>query len=98
MFVQTRHSKAAEAANAWERSYKTDRDGVAARIRALGSKPDPHAVDAIIGNGSWTRCTCNECNRDVYAVVQLGEEPDYESHTAWICRDCIKLAAAAFDG
>ena len=58
----------------------------------------PDAVNDIIGNQSWTQCSCSECNRDVDAVVQLGQEPDYESSTAWICRDCIKLAAAAFDG
>lgn len=98
MFIQTRHSNAEKAADAWERAYKYDRDGKAAKIRALGNHPDPDAVNEIIGNQSWTRCLCNECNRDVEAVVQLGQEPDYESRTAWICRDCIKLALAAFDG
>lgn len=98
MFLQTRHSKAAEAADSWELTHKGDRDGKATKIRALGPNPEPEAVNAIIGNESWTRCSCSECGRDVDAVVQLGEELDYESSTAWICKQCVKLALAAFDG
>lgn len=44
----------------------------------------------IIGNRSWTRQTCSECSRDVSAVVRVGEEPDYESATAYLCLDCAE--------
>lgn len=98
MLLQTRQSKAAEAADSWERSYKGDHEGKAAKIRQLGPNPDPAAVNEIIGNESWTRCSCSECGGDVDAVVQLGESPDYESRTAWICKQCVKLALDAFGG
>ena len=48
----------------------------------------------ILGNDSWTRNKCDECDADVYATVQLGQEPDYESATANICLDCLKKAVA----
>jgi hypothetical protein len=49
-------------------------------------------ANEILGNNSWTRNKCDECNNDVYATVQLGQEPDYESATANICLDCLKKA------
>mgnify|MGYP001587518420 CR=1 FL=1 len=35
---------------------------------------------------------CDECGCDVDLVVQLGEEPDCESNTANVCRECIQKA------
>ncbi len=51
----------------------------------------------IIGNKSWTRNSCNECGEDVFAVVQLGEEPDYESATAKVCVNCLNTALALIE-
>ncbi len=39
-----------------------------------------------------TKCNCNECGKNADIVVQLGQEPDYESATANICLDCLKRA------
>jgi hypothetical protein len=47
-------------------------------------------ISKIIGNNSWTLLKCNECNKSVKTVIQLGDEPDYESHTVFICLECIK--------
>jgi len=47
----------------------------------------------IIGNDSWTVITCDECKRDVDAVVIVGAPQDYESATASLCSDCIAKAA-----
>ncbi len=52
------------------------------------------AIEAIIGNRSWTRLICNECKQDVEVCVQLGEEPNYESSTARICIACLTKALA----
>jgi len=38
-------------------------------------------VAAIIGNDSWSRLDCDNCDADVTAVVRMGDEPDYESRT-----------------
>ena len=95
MKLITRHARAAEAAIQWESQYQGDREGKAAAIRLLGDSPDPDAVDAIIGNDSWTRVPdCDECKREVAAVVEIGEEPDYESATARVCVDCLRAALA----
>lgn len=64
-----------------ERTYKA--------IVALGNNPIPDEIDKIIGNGSWTRLTCDECGEDKEAVIQMGQEPDYESHTACVCWNCL---------
>ena len=53
-------------------------------------------IYAIIGNDSWTTLKCHECDHDVTAIVQVGEEPDYESHTANLCIDCAKKAVDMF--
>jgi hypothetical protein len=65
-----------------------------AALVALGPNPSPDAVDRVIGNGSWTDTpTCSECGRaGLPAVVQVGEEPDYDSRTAWLCGDCLRRA------
>jgi hypothetical protein len=54
----------------------------------------PLQVEKIIGNRSWTDPTsCSECrSQDGRAVVRLGEDPDYESSTAWICLECLEKA------
>lgn len=51
-------------------------------------------VAAIIGNESWTHLTCDECGKDADAVLTVGQEPDYESHTASLCRSCVERASS----
>ena len=52
-------------------------------------------VEKIIGNRSWAGVySCHECNADVTEVVELGQEPDYESHTAQICHSCLIKAVS----
>lgn len=56
-------------------------------------------VAEIIGNNSWVcEKSCSECGAESWNIVQIGEEPDYESHTANICRDCLVAAIALIDG
>lgn len=52
------------------------------------------AVNQIIGNDSWTDIPkCSECKtRPNDAVLQVGEEPDYESKTAYLCQECARKA------
>lgn len=74
-------------------------------LKKLGPNPDPDACDAVIrqqidmhtwpsGNTpTWTDVpTCDECGQSKDAVVRIGEEPDYESSTAFVCRDCLSEA------
>lgn len=49
-------------------------------------------VEQIIDNRSWTRPqVCSDCGC-VDAVIQIGEPPDYESYTAYLCAACVQKA------
>lgn len=50
-------------------------------------------VNEIIGNDSWTNLRCDECKKLTTVLLMVGEEPDYESRTARLCRNCIAKAA-----
>ena len=54
--------------------------------------PDPADVVAIAGPSWAADPWCNGCDRAVPVVVQVGQEPDYESSTANLCVDCLRAA------
>lgn len=90
-----------DVAARWRSSYRDDRlnDSGLSIGKAL-AELDPETataeqVNSIIGNRSWTiPDPCSECgNQAAKTVIQLGQEPDYESCTAWICLPCLKKAA-----
>lgn len=97
MIKQTRTAKAAKAAerfasnyklyNGWEIGNKWGE--IYKRLIALGANPSPDAVNEVIGNDTWTACRCDECELYVEEVIVLGEEPDYESSTASVCKECL---------
>lgn len=110
MKLITRQIEADEAPASFEKQYGMDReakswkDGVEKGeiIDALNALPKPvdaDEVDRIIGNGSWTRVpTCDDCGQDgLAAVMQVGQEPDWESCTAHICHACLKAAVDAIE-
>jgi hypothetical protein len=49
----------------------------------------PKDIYDIIGNYSWTTQHCDECKEQVDTLIHLGEEPDYESVTFYICPKCL---------
>lgn len=107
MKLITRQMKADTVAQKWFRTYAhtsywkegryligngLTKEETHAKLVDLGTNPNPDDVDAVIGNRSWTYCTCDDCGKSVQAVVQLGQELDYESATANICFHCLKKA------
>jgi hypothetical protein len=100
---QTPQSKAAAAAAAWEQQYapycSVDhwQAKMGAALKALGSQPTPEEVNALLGDNQWTKCLCTECWKSVDAVVRIGNEPDYESDTVWVCRECLAEAVRIMD-
>lgn len=73
-------------------SSKTKRE-VADELDALDKETaSPTDVAAIIGNESWTRMKCHECGNETDTLIQVGQEPDYESHTADLCMGCVRKA------
>lgn len=110
MKIITVRDRVREVAAEWYKTYKDEIDGQHQGTTINGRTkiqiyyelrdllPDVASVDdvtAIIGNGSWTRLTCSECRRDVEIVIEVGEEPDYESCTAWLCINCVRKADEA---
>jgi len=65
-------------------NHPRDYEEVYNDLIALGESPEPNDVDAIIGNGSWTRLTCDHCKRDVDRAVGIGSN--------WICFECLNVA------
>lgn len=104
MRLITRKGKATLVAAQWYRNYYRNYQWMKpnlhlggpeakyAELLVLGDNPDPDEVDRIIGNTSWTECRCDECNKAFEQVVQVGDEPDYESSTAKMCKGCLKAA------
>jgi hypothetical protein len=99
----TRRTRAGTAVDHWRRQYigepgsrwqpSQQHADIYARLLALGPDPEPEAVDRAIGNESWTDPgSCDGCKEKAPALVRVGEEPDYESSTAALCRACLREA------
>ena len=97
MRIITRQTLANVCADSWKGQYKSWPEGsdkleIAEKLTSLGSCPDPDQVDEVIGNTSWTRTRCDECGSVNIPVMELGEDLNYESCTANICRSCLIAA------
>ena len=81
----------------WDRQYPPkvcnfDKAEIGRKLRAskLTSRQD---VRKIIGNDSCTDLYCDECKQhNLNQVIQLGDEPDYDSSTVTICISCLRRA------
>lgn len=88
------------AAEMWKRQYLYTVKGwhddnkrlIYERLLIAKSRQD---VDDAIGNTAWTTQRCDHCGETKPLLVRMGQEPDYESATAWICSDCLKAARLA---
>ena len=80
------------------KQYPYNKSEILIKLRALNLETaTPRDIKTIIGNGSWTNLECNECGIDEKdAVMCLGEPPDYESATIYICLSCLKKALELF--
>lgn len=109
MKLITRQDLANTVAERWRKQYQLedgswrqlyigvgDSKSIFIQLIDLGPQPKPDDINKIIGNGTWTGLTCDECDRDVDEVVQLGEQPNYDSSTASICRLCLRQATELY--
>jgi len=101
MHIITRRDKIKGAPAAYQQQYST----MLQRQRMHGAGTFQQALDKlnaldtntctakdiadIIGNDSWTDLKCDECNTKVDTVVQLGQDEDYDSRTAYVCQECL---------
>jgi hypothetical protein len=49
-------------------------------------------VNTIIGAPWAVPWCCDECNHSGWDVIEIGDPPDCDSSTAYICQDCLKVA------
>lgn len=93
MNLITKQSMLQRLPQVWAAQYDKQVHGIYAALVAEGDKLTEARAAEIIGNDSWTRITCDECEQSVEAAVTVGQEPDYDSATATICLDCLQKAA-----
>jgi hypothetical protein len=79
----------------WKREYgecnSEKHNKIYSKLCAL-ENPTEEQIAEVIGNSTWTRNDCTECGNDVDVIVEIGEEPDYRSNTAWLCLECLQKA------
>ena len=99
MKLETQRSKIIAVVERWRRQYGSgdygsDKLQILNELQGLNLETcSAEDVNRIIGNESWTRLDpCHECGADSVQTVMLGQEPDYESYTAWVCKECLKKA------
>ena len=97
MKVITRESLAKDVYKLWSKQYPLGKypgkDIVTSKLKLLGDNPAPDDIDITIGNESWTKVPeCSECGWDFVKVVMVGDEPDYDSSTVYLCASCVNKA------
>ena len=103
MRVVTIRSQVRGVSDRWNQQYSSLGSDAQAEIgrqlREIDTETATAAeIAAIIGNNSWVGPSrCHECKRFFHAVVEVGEEPDYESNTANLCVECLRRALAALE-
>lgn len=105
--ITTRVGLAREAAAHWRRVYfdknrgawrlGDDKRVIHEKLLALGSDPTPDDVDRVIGNGSWTECECDECEKKCDAIANVGDGSGGEYRSGRVCLDCLREAVAALE-
>ncbi len=104
MKVCTQETAVAEFPAAWQAQYGhlpdsfrfSDGRTLGGIREDLRSATAAEHIAAIV-HLSWIEPPgCDECGGDG-PTVQLGDEPDHESNTAWICGGCLRTALDALE-
>ena len=86
-------------ANRWRQQYPgsphplsggRDAEDIYHQLLHLGSDATPADVASVIGNDMWIGEICTLCRQHSNDVFQIGDEPDYESHTVYVCVSCAR--------
>ena len=100
MKLHTTRTKIRGVAEAWREQYRDYRAGDVAGKAAIGAalaaldpeKATAADVERIVGNTSWTALTCDACQVDVPAAVEIIEDSEYEGPHALLCSRCLRAA------
>jgi len=98
--IQTQYTRAASVADRWRAQYVSPTIGQAAvgkRLRELGPTPDPKVVEKIIGNLSWTACTCGVCLMEVAVCVEFTVLVDGYFKPVAVCPGCLQIGIDAIN-
>ena len=86
------------------KSYHSNGGTIDDGLRDLGDSPSDEDSDgvfiSILGKKSrgWIDKECSECGNYSDSVVMVGDNPDYDSQTAWLCRECLISALELIEG
>lgn len=68
----------------------TTAGAIVKQLEAFGDTITFEQAESVLPG--WSTLQCDECKRQVDSVIRVGDDPDYESNTAYLCRDCITKA------
>jgi len=95
MKIISKNYISAKVSKKWDELYRNidqkEKIWIGERLRTEKPTTEEH-IKKIIGNSTWTRNMCHECENDSEITIQLGQEPYYDSATANICPECLKKA------
>jgi len=82
----------------WDDVWGRDKSSESIYQGLIALPPSATAADVatIIGNDTWVGERCTECGKR-NAVLLVGDEPDYESATVYLCAKCARKIAAIID-
>ena len=88
----TRQEVIDAAPKRWKHQYPGGREGIYEKLMA--AKPlTKEKVDTIIGNQSWTRLSCDECEKEVDSAITISN-----SETLfYVCKKCLNKALRLID-
>ena len=78
--------------NVW--IYGDEKKVIYENLVSLGDNPEPEQVNEVIGNSSWTRLTCEECNKVVESVVVINAS----EYSIYLCKKCLSKAVRLIKG
>jgi hypothetical protein len=90
----------------WRRQYGSGSYGADDRGRMVGDElsaldketATAEDVSEITATNSWvSKYACGECKETSWDIVLIGEEEDYDSSTAYLCRPCLEKAIKLID-
>lgn len=102
MRVLDERTQVKEAIQRWierygvDRTYAMDKRGRSVGKELMNLDQETATADdvaEIIGNNSWAHEEeCGECGKRSWGIVEIGDKPDHESNTAYVCGGCLRSA------
>lgn len=65
--------------------YGHNKEEIYNNLVALGDNKTEENIAEVIGNSSWTRLECSECEQDSYSVVTMS----VEEYGIYLCKSCL---------